>query len=295
MIRLQSFWRTILVFGFSVMSPALLEAQRVAPGVRLRARIDEQPVIATVLTLTDTTVVMQTAGSTDTLVMALSRFADVQILQGKVPSKKGAQIGFLLGYPLGLAVCHGTSGKKCGVFGFVTGVGLAGLGWLNKTDNWVAATLAPPSASLADLRQHAGARVRFNNAAGVNQYARLLHVNRDTAVLLRDTAGASPERVSLLSLSDLQYSQGWSRNTDNGALLGAIIGGVGMGVWGYSSGSPDDFFGRGGDAVIAGLLGLLVGEAIGGLIGHFDYHERWTADPDKLGKPKRAPGVRIYI
>jgi hypothetical protein len=136
-----------------------------------------------------------------------------------------------------------------------------------------------------------GARIRYHAAAGNSRWrvARVLRMEGDTLVIMRDTAGSRPERVRSGSLVDLEMSRGWQPSTGLGATIGMCVGGVGMGVWGAASA-------RDGDSALAvaflgGLVGGALGAGLGALIGAADHRERWSPVAAPMAQPRATAGT----
>lgn len=107
-----------------------------------------------------------------------------------------------------------------------------------------------------------GARIRYmtSDMRGLPRYGRLLRVEGDTMVV-QPTAVVGMQRVALPTVTRLEVSEGWGRNTVKGLLIGALIGSAVYSVaamdWVDGSGQADD--------VLA--LGIFLGAPIGGGIG----------------------------
>jgi hypothetical protein len=125
-------------------------------------------------------------------------------------------------------------------------------------------------------RVHKGSRVRVWSAAtGLsNRNAQVLRVTRDTLLLdicTQESCGMSLALAHVDSMR-LRTKQGWSAGRD--ALVGVLVGGVGLAGLAYLTCNPDDFFGCGFSAGVGGLLGVLAGAIAGSIVGNV-HGQRW--------------------
>ena len=164
------------------------------------------------------------------------------------------------------------------------------LGRRRPTSLILAALLAGASApALAqDTTLTPDARVRIM-ATGDNRWVigKLLAPPRDTVTVLGDSG--ETKALAIAGLARFEVSRGRRRQAGRGAKLGAAVGGVlgaVLGVVTYEECSgfcvaPDP--GRGGTALLGGLLGGVFGLGVGALVGSAFTADRWTPVPQPWG------------
>ena len=133
------------------------------------------------------------------------------------------------------------------------------------------------------------ARVRVM-AVGTNRWVigKLLAPPRDTVTLLEGDSGET-KALATASLARFEVSRGRRKQTGRGAWIGAVTGGVisallGAVTYEECSGfcvAPDP--GRGGTALLGGLLGGVFGLGVGALVGTAFTGDRWTPVPQPWG------------
>ena len=133
------------------------------------------------------------------------------------------------------------------------------------------------------------ARVRFMMTGG-DQWTigNLLGPPRDSVRLLGDP-GRDTLAVATASLARFEVSKGRHRQAGRGATIGALVGvvaGAALGLATYEECSgfcpaPDP--GRGGSAMIGGILFGLLGAGVGAITGSQIKAERWAPLPQPWG------------
>jgi hypothetical protein len=139
----------------------------------------------------------------------------------------------------------------------------------------------------------AGTRIRVTAPGALSpaaQSGRLLSLRPDSLVLQPD-GSASSLVVPHASITELDVSDGRHTRTGRGLAIGLLVGaGAGAGIGAATYTAPHcangnfaqclgesiaDAGGRGGRALVCGLLGGISGTVVGGLIGHAHSTERW--------------------
>lgn len=142
----------------------------------------------------------------------------------------------------------------------------------------LASSVAPLAAQVPD-----SSRVRVSTRSG-SQWTGILLSTRADTLHMRPAGWGDALAIPFDSISSLKVSEGTQRHVRKDALIGAGIGmltGAVLAAASYQdcTGSWCLYdYGRGGDAVFGGALGLFVGGAIGGVVGAIK-REEWRSVP----------------
>lgn len=136
----------------------------------------------------------------------------------------------------------------------------------------------------------------------------LLAANNDSLVIL---ANQQHQAIAREILQKAEICTGWQRDTGKGALRGAVLGGIGLGLSAavYATKETDDWLkpSPGVAFLIGGIEGGLFGALVGAIIGSGSYSPKWKEIPaDSLAKltsgipsikpePVVAPATRLQI
>lgn len=144
---------------------------------------------------------------------------------------------------------------------------------------------APPLALATSARVRVTAPTVLTPA---RQPGRVLALRRDS-LLLQPDGGSDSLWLPLAAVTDLEVSRGRHASTGKGIVVGLLTGGALGAVVGAATYQapkpcpPSGLFclngfldpGRGGTALIVGVLGGVVGGVVGGFVGHAHQSERW--------------------
>ncbi len=143
-------WLVMLLMPLApAAAAAALEAQAVvAPGLRLRARSGPTPVVGTVVSLSETSLLLRRDSLGDTLELPLGSLSDVQVSEASPWSARGLKFGWVAGAGLGYGIARVAgvgSEKAAGVPAVIGAVAGALAGVHRKADHWVAASIVVPA------------------------------------------------------------------------------------------------------------------------------------------------------
>ena len=142
-------WLGTILFSLGLTATTVgLDAQaRVAPGVRLRTRWGPTPVAGTVVSLSETILVLRRDVLGDTLQLPLGSLSDVRVADRHRGSALGPKLGWLAGGGLGygIALVAGQRSDNAAGLPIIVGGLLGALAGLSvKTDRWLPAPVLPP-------------------------------------------------------------------------------------------------------------------------------------------------------